>query len=84
MTFLFDKMTQKISPDRGEAVLKAGGYLERKDERLRKRTPRFVTRLYDAAGVDQGVANYTRTRLERMCKLRAVSGPNGEQRWILK
>ena len=77
-------MAQRICAIKGEAVLKAGGYLQRKDERLRKRTPRFVTRLYDAAGVDQGVANYTRTRLERMCKLRAVNGPNGEQRWILK
>lgn len=77
-------MTQKIGPDRGEIILKAGGYLERRDERLRKRTPRFVTRLYDSEGNDQGVASYTRKRLERLCKLVPVEGPNGEQRWILK
>lgn len=74
-----------IGPARALAVLLRGGYLERRDERTtNKQCPKFMTRLYDSWGVDQGVANFARRRLQSMCRLREIKGPEGQQRWVLK
>lgn len=74
-----------IGPDKAMPILLAGGYLERKDERTSQRKPaRPITRLYDAQGVDCGVAGYTRKRLLMLCKIVETKGPQGQQRWILK
>lgn len=75
----------KISPDMAIAILKEGGYLQRRDERATpRRCCRMTTRLYDKNGNDLGVANYARRRLCSMLKVIEVKGPKNEQRWILK
>lgn len=74
-----------MNPEGALAILRSGGYFERKNESKGKRAaPKFVTRLYDRTGMELGVANYARWRLTRLLKIREIVGPQNEQRWIAK
>lgn len=70
-----------MNPKFAEDVLKAGGYLLRRDERLTaKKCPKMTTRLYDKDGNDLGVANYARKRLIMLCKIKEIT----KDKWVLK